>query len=174
MKRIFLTLTALIILGSFSANAQKVGYCEIEKIISIMPEYEQAKAKLEGEMQEIQNQAEEMQVEFNNKYKEYTDNLALDDNDPKKWSPAIQQVKEQELQQLQQRIQDFQLTAQQSFQDRQLELIQPITDKVDSVLDVIMAEDGYLYIIKDLSIIQVNKKKVDDVGPKVKQKLGLQ
>ncbi len=164
----------MLILGSFSANAQKVGYCELEKIISIMPEYEKAKAKLEGEMQDIQNQAEEMQVEFNNKYKEYTDNMALADSDDKKWSPAIQQVKEQELQQLQQRIQDFQMTAQQTLQDRQLQLMQPITDKVDSVLDVIMNENGYLYIIKDLTVIQVNKKKVDDVGPLVKQKLGLQ
>jgi len=161
-------------LTGFAANAQKIGYCQIENVITIMPEYELAQAKLEGEMQDLQTQAEEMQVEFNNKYKAYTDNLALPDGDPNKWSTARLQVKEKELTDLQQRIQEFQSTASTTLQQRQYELLQPISDKLDSVIDVVMAEKGYSFVIKELTVIQVNKSKCDDVTPFVKQKLGLQ
>lgn len=174
MKKVFLSVITLVIFGTFSANAQKIGFCQIDQIVQIMPEYEQAKAKLEGEVQDIQNQSEEMQVEFNNKYKAYTDNVALAVGAAKKWSEAIVQVKEQELQQLQQRIQDFQQTAQQTIQQRQVDLLQPISDKVDSVIDVVMDERGISFVFKDLTIVEVNKKKCEDVSPFVKQKLGLQ
>jgi len=100
MKKVFFTIITLVIFGTFSANAQKIGFCQIDQIVQIMPEYEQAKAKLEGEVKDIQDQAEEMQVEFNNKYKAYNDNVALAAGSANKWSDAILQVKEQELQQL--------------------------------------------------------------------------
>jgi outer membrane protein len=174
MKKVFFSLIAIMMFATVGLKAQKYAYCQKDKIVQIMPEYEKAKAKLEGEVKDIQKQAEDMQVEFNNKYKAYTDNMALKDGDPKKWSPAIVQVKEQELQQLQQRIQDFQSTAQQTIQKAQVDLLKPIEQKVDSAINVVMAEKGYIFTITDLTAIQVNKKKVDDIAPLVKQKLGLQ
>jgi len=170
MKKLLLTLFLITTFGIFAGNAQKIGYCETEKIITLMPEYEKAKAKLEGEIKDVQNQMEEMQVEFNNKYKAYTDNVSLPANDPKKWSPSVQQLKEKELQDLQQRIQDFQTSIQQSLQERQIQLMQPLTNKLDSVINVVMEEKGFTFIIKDLNVIQVNKTKCEDITPLVKQK----
>ena len=160
-------------LTSFVVEAQKVGYCEIDKIIQIMPEYETAKAKIEGEVEEMQLQAEEMDVELNVKYKAYTDNVALNDGESGKWGPAILQVKEQELTQLQQRIQEFQMNSQMTLEQRQYELLEPISLKLDSAINVVMENDGYSYIIKDLTVIQVNKKKCTDISQAVKQALGL-
>ncbi len=174
MKKIILTIIGIIAFGTITVNAQKIGYCQLEDIVTIMPEYNQAQAKLEGEVADVQSQAEEMQVEFNNKYKAYTDNAALADGDANKWSPAIMQVKEQELSDLQQRIQDFQTTAQQTLQQRQMDLIQPISDKVDSVINVIMKDEGLSFVIKDLTIIDINKDKCVDVTPMIKQRLNLQ
>jgi hypothetical protein len=37
-----------------------------------------------------------------------------------------------------------------------------------------MDEKGFSYVIKDLTVIQVNKTKCEDVTPYVKQKLGIQ
>lgn len=174
MKRFYLSIIALIFVGTVSMNAQKIGYCELESIITIMPEYQLAQAQLEGEVRDIQSQAEEMQVEFNNKYQTYTDNVALAAGAAGKWSPAIQAVKEQELADLQQRITDFQSTAQQTLQTRQNELLEPISAKVDSVIDVIMVSEGITFVVKDLTVVQVNKAKCTDIGPMVKQRLGLQ
>ncbi len=175
MKKFIGILAVMFILMSFSTLVtQKIGYCDIQQIIPLMPDYEQAKAKLEAQAQDYQNQLEEMQVEFNNKYKDYTDNAALDDNDPKKWSPAIQKMKEQELTDLQQRIQDFQMTIQQELQDSQVKLLSDIQAKVDSVIDVVIQENNYWFVIENTQDIRVNKNLVDDVSPVVKQKLGLQ
>lgn len=174
MKKVFFTIITLVIFGTFSANAQKIGFCQIDQIVQIMPEYKQAKAKLEGEVKDIQDQAEEMQVEFNNKYQTYTDNVALAAGAAGKWSPAIQAVKEQELADLQQRITDFQSTAQQTLQTRQNELLEPISAKLDSVIDVIMVAEGISFVVKDLTAVQVNKAKCTDLSPMVKQRLGLQ
>lgn len=174
MKKLLLSLLLLSSIGILAGKAQKIGYCEIEKIITLMPEYEKSKAKLEGEIKDIQTQMEEMQVEFNNKYKAYTDNLSLPANDTKKWSPSVQQLKEKELQDLQQRIQDFQSSVQQTLQDRQVQLMQPLTNKLDSVINVIMDEKGFTFIIKDLTVIQINKSKCEDITPLVKQKLKIQ
>ncbi len=172
MKKTLLGLM-LIFFASF-AFGQKIAYCDVDQIIAIMPEAEQAKAKFEKEMNDINNELEEMQVEYNNKLKEYQDNLALPDNDPNKWSPIVQQNKEQELLQLQQRIVDFQTQAQQQLQQRQIELMQPVYNKVDSVLGVIAKEKGYSVIFKDRTLVYINEDKCDDVAPLVKQKLNLQ
>ena len=175
MKKIIGILAVVFILMSFTTLVtQKIGYCDVQQIIPLMPDYEQAKAKLEAQAKDYQNQLEEMQVEFNNKYKDYTDNAALADNDPKKWSPAIQKMKEQELSDLQQRIQDFQSTIQQDMQDSQVKLLSGIQSKVDSVIDIVIQQNSYWFIIENTQDIRVNKKLIDDVSPVVKQKLGLQ
>ena len=174
MKKIIFGIFGLLMITSFTVDAQKVGYCEIDGIIQIMPEYEIAKAKIEGEVEEMQLQAEEMDVELNVKYKAYTDNSALNEGDAGKWGPAILQVKEQELTQLQQRIQEFQMTSQGILEQRQYELLEPISLKLDSAINVVMNDKGYTYIIKDLTVIQVNKNKCDDISAEVKRVLGLQ
>lgn len=177
MKKVILSIiivSVIFVSVAFTVAASKIGYCDVTKIIQIMPEYEKAKATLENEITKYQNQAEQMQVEFNNKYKEYSDNMALDKSDPNKWTPAIQQMKEQELQQLQQRIQDFQQTAQQDIQTKQTDLLNAVQAKVDSAIDVVIAENNYLFIIENLQDIRVNKTLLDDVSPAVKKKLGLQ
>ncbi|MBN2891847.1 MAG: OmpH family outer membrane protein [Bacteroidales bacterium] len=174
MKKILFGIFGLLLFSSFAVNAQKIGFCEIDKIITLMPEYQRAEAQLEGEVTEIQNQLEEMQVEFNNKYKEYNDNVALKDGTTGKWSPAILKVKEQDLTQLQQRIQEFQYSVQDDLQNRQYELLEPISVKLDSVIDVVMKEKGFTFIIKDLTVIQINRDKCEDISPLVKQRLGLE
>lgn len=174
MRKIYLTIIGLVFIGTLSLNAQKIGYCELETIITIMPEYTLAQAKLEGELRDIETQAEEMQVEYNNKLQAYSDNVGLADGVTGKWSPTVLAVKEQELSDLQQRIYDFQSTAQQSLQMRQYELLEPISAKVDSVIDVIMTDEGLSFVIKDLTTVQVNKAKCIDVTPMIKQRLGLQ
>ncbi len=163
-----------LLLLSLWGFAQKIGYCQVDQIIAIMPEAEKAKAQYEKEVQDYQNELEQMQVEYNNKLKEYQDNMALPDNDPKKWSKLVIQNKEQELMQLQQRIYEFQNQAQTELQKRQVELMQPVYNKVDSVLGVIAKEKGLSIILKDNTLVYINQDKCVDVTPEVKQKLKLQ
>ncbi len=158
----------------FIVDAQKFGYFDINSVLQIMPDVEQAKAQLEKEYRDVQNQLEEMQVEYNKKLQEYQNNMQLAEDDPNKWSKAVLQLKEQELQDLQQRIINFQNTAQQTLQQRQNELLQPIYDKVKQVVDSIAKDKKLIAVWTDENVYYVNKDMVMDITADVKKALGLQ
>ncbi len=172
MKRIFVLLLAVIALNF--ADAQKFGYFDLEGVINLMPEYEKAKAQFEKEYRDVQNQLEALQVEYNKKLQELDENMQLPEGDPNKWSKAVLQLKQQELADLQQRIVNFQQTAQQTLQQRQLELMQPVYNKVDSVVDVIAKQKGYIFVVTKDNVYYINKSKVDDITGEVKKALGIQ
>ncbi len=172
MKKVlvlFLAISAWLVV-----DAQKFGYLDLQSVINAMPEMEQAKAQLEKEYRDIQNQLEEMQVEYNKKLQEYQNNMQLPDNDPNKWSKAVLQLKEQELTDLQQRIYNFQTTAQQTLQQRQTELLQPIYDKVNAKVDSIAKAKKIIAVWTQENVYYVNKDMVIDLTPEVKKALGLQ
>ncbi len=171
MKKI--AILVLVLSSWFMVNAQKFGYLDINTVLSGLPDVEQAKAQLEKEYRDVQNQLEEMQVEYNKKLQEYQNNVQLPDNDPNKWSKAVLQLKEQELQDLQQRIINFQNTAQQTLQQRQNELFQPIYDKIKGKVDSIAKVKKLMAVWTDDNVYYINKDMVLDITPDVKKALGI-
>ncbi len=172
MKKVFLFLIVLV--ASFTiSNAQKFAYIDLESVINKMPEFEKAKAQLEKEYRDVQNQLEQLQVEYNKKLQELQENMQLPDNDTNKWSKAVLQLKQQELADLQQRIVNFQNTAQQTLQQRQIDLFKPVYDKVDSVVQYIAKQKGYIFVVKKDDVYYVNKDKVDDITSEVEHYLNI-
>jgi len=171
-KTILLTGILLIFLSSFS-SAQKFGYLDTEAIIKLMPETEVAQAKFEGQVKELEAQLEEMQVEYNNLYQTYLDNEELVEGATGKWSKAIKQVKESEIMQLQERITTFQGTAQATIEEMQVELYQPIYDKVDIAVSAVAKEKGYFCVYDINSVLYINPEKCDDISADIKTKLGI-
>ena len=90
-------------------------------------------------------------------------------------SDVIRASKEQELQELQQRIQSFQQITMDNLEKTQAELMQPIMDKALNAIKAVGKEHGFTYIF-DLSQggILYNADNTEDVLPLVKKKLGLQ
>ncbi len=172
MKKLVVLVLAIVALNF--ANAQKFGYLDLETVVNAMPEFEKAKAQLEKEYRDVQSQLEALQVEYNKKLQELQDNMQLPEGDPNKWSKAVMQLKQQELGDLQQRIVNFQNTAQQTLNQRQVELFQPVYNKVDSVVDIIAQQKGYIFVITKDNVYYYNKNKVEDITSDVKKSLGLQ
>ena len=115
MKRIakLLLVSCLLLSGTINAQSKlKVGHVDSNKLLSIMPERNQVQATLETNAKEIENILAEMQDEFERKYQDY---LSKQDS----LTPLIKQTKEAELQDLQQRIQTFQVSAQQDYQAKE-------------------------------------------------------
>ncbi len=164
----------ILVMGSwFMVSAQKFGYFDLNSVLKTLPAVEKAKAQLEKEYRDVQNQLEEMQVEYNKKLQEYQNNMQLPDSDTSKWSPAVVQLKEQELQDLQQRIVSFQNTAQQTLQKRQTELFQPIQDQIKTKVDSIAKAKKLMAVWTDDNVYYINKNMVTDITPEVKKALGL-
>ena len=172
MKR-FIGISVLVIIVTFvgqNALAQnlKFGHINRNELIQAMPEFDSAKVKLEKLNTELQNTAELLQVELNNKYETYL-------KESKNLTDLVKQTKEQELQDAQKRLTDFQTNAQTQMQEMQVKLFTPVTEKADKAIKDVGKENGYIYIF-DLSqnqIIYFDEAKSTNVMQLVKNKLGL-
>lgn len=173
-KPVFLILGVILFLSSVSVNAQKTfAFFDMEQIFSIMPEATLAEAQFEGEQTKIMSQFEEMQVEFNKLYEEFTQNQGLKTTDPNKWSAIILEDKQLELTGIQERMQRFQTTAQQSLQETQMKLLEPVYNKIDSAVAVVVDSKGYPFAFDKGDVFYINEKKCDDITPLIKKVLGL-
>ena len=155
---------------SATAQSFKFGHINSDELIQSMPEYDSATVKLEKFRKELVNALELMQVEWNNKSDSYQ-------KESKNLSDIVKQTKEQELMDIQKRIQDFQTNAQQQLQNKQAELFQPIVGKVDKAIKDVGKENGFLYVF-DISaskatLLYFDETKSTNVMPLVKTKLGL-
>ena len=88
---------------------------------------------------DLQDQLEQIQVEFNQKYSDYQKNAST-------YNDTIRQMKESELQQLDQRLREFQQIAYQDLQRKQGELMTPIIEKANEAVTAVAKEGGYIAI----------------------------
>jgi outer membrane protein len=169
MKRI-LGLITIVILTALTTEAQtlKFGHINSDELIQAMPEFDSANVKLENLQKELMNTLELMSVELNNKSEAYN-------KESKNLTDIVRQTKEQELVDLNRRIQEFQTNAQNRFQNTQVELLQPIYAKVDKVLKDLGKENGFVYIfdIAKGGLVFYDETKSTNVMPLAKAKLGL-
>ena len=167
MKRI-IGIAALVILVATAAQAQnlKFGHINSDELIQAMPEFDSANVQLENFRQELVNALELMSVELNNKSDAYN-------KQSKTLTEVVRQTKEQELIDLNRRIQDFQASAQEQLQNKQIELFQPIYTKVDKAIKDVGKENGFVYIFNIGSTLYVDETKSVNILPLAKTKLGL-
>ncbi|HLO57108.1 MAG TPA: OmpH family outer membrane protein [Bacteroidales bacterium] len=173
MKKVFgLLIIAGLVLTSgsiFAQNPLKIGHIDSRLVFAAMPESDSAQKKLEREAAVMQQTLEELQVEFNKKYDEYT-KLSNDPN----VNPVILNSKQEELASLNQRSQTFQQEADKSLSDKRAELFKPIQDKAIKAVNDVAAENGFTYIFDTAGgMIVYTAPESQDILPLVKTKLGL-
>lgn len=165
IKNIILAAVAVLFTVSASAQTQKFAHIDSQKLIAQLDEFKQAQAKLEAESAKISEQMQSMQQELQTKYNDY---MAKADSLP----DVVRQVKEQELQEMQQRMQVMGKAADQSLQQTQAKLLQPIFNKVQEAIDAVGKENGFIYIF-DLSsqVVLFHSEQSTDAEPLVLAKI---
>ena len=168
MKTILRTITAatMILALSLSANAQKMAHINLDSLLSMMPESKTAKQSGQDYYKQLEATVATMQTELQTKYQEYTQNQGT-------YTDLIKQTKEKELNELNQRIQDFQVSAQQDLQKKNEALSKPIYEKAKKAIDQVAKENGYKYVFDTSSGIVLYSEPSDDVLGLVKKKLDL-
>jgi outer membrane protein len=170
IARLFMLSAILLIpAGLFSQKQIKLGHIDSQKLIMAMPESDSAQKKLQKVEQEFQATLEELQVEFNRKFKNYQDNYTT-------MTELIRSTKESELNELSERIQNFQTQAQQDFERQRVELFRPIQEKAKKAVDEVAEENGFTYIFDigpGVGAIVYASPDTEDILPLVKAKLGL-
>ena len=175
MKKILkLTLAVALMLCATAASAQKFGRVDLAAIVPNMPEFKEAQTNLEAYGMDLQNQLEQIQVEFNQKYAEYEKNRAT-------YTDTIRQMKESELQQLQQRFQEFQQIAQQDIQQKEAELMEPIYNKANEAVKAVAEAGGYMAIFStagdmatSAGLAYFDPAALTDITADVKKNLGIE
>jgi outer membrane protein len=140
MKKLMkLALVAVLALSATTVFGQKFGRVDLASIVPNMPEYQEAVANLETYGKDLQDQLEQIMVEFNTLYANYEKSAAT-------MTDSVRQLKERELAELQQRYQDFSQIAQQDIQRKETELMTPIYTKADEAVKTVAKNGGYIAI----------------------------
>jgi len=169
MKKVFgILLFAVLIFTAQDGFAQsfKTGHINRDEIIMSMPDYDSAMKQYNAYGQELTNALELMQVEYNNKLDQYV-------KDSKNLTDLVKANKEQELADMQNRINNFQQQAQVQLQDKQAELLNPIIEKATTAINAVAKDGGFIYIYDVRTLVYVDTVKSTDIGPLVKTKLGI-
>ena len=173
MKKLSLIIIASVFLGlagqKLNAQELKFGHIDTEELMQALPETDTAIARLERFGRELSNFLELLQVELNNKMYEY-------EREAGNWVDLVRETKANELMDLNRRFQEAQQTAQQQYQERQVEYLQPIFAKVEKAIQDVGRENGFIYIFsigQGTSVSYFDETKSVDIMPLAKAKLGV-
>lgn len=164
----FIAFIGAILLSSVAVAQQKIGHINAEELLQFMPETKEAQNTLDAYTEQLQKDVKDMETEFQTKLADLNNNKA-------NMSQIMQDNKTQELQQLQQRIQDYSIRAREDLQKKQLDLLKPIVDKANTAINEVAKENNFTYVFdssqsKAVVIFAVDS---EDIMPLVKAKLGL-
>ncbi len=164
LKKLVLTVATV---GTFSvAHAQKIAHLSFDSLISLMPETKTATEAAQVFFKGLEQESIAMQTELENKYRDYMEKQAG-------MNDLIRKSKEEDLQQLQKRIQDFQGQADTEYRRKTAELTAPIVKKAKAGIDAVAKEGGYKYVL-DTSTERTSvlySEASDDILAAVKKKL---
>lgn len=171
MKRILSVLVVIVLLGitslSYGQNKLKIGHINSNELLDKMSGRDSAKTKLEKYYKDLEGQIKAMQQELETKYTDYQTN-------EKNMTDLIKKTKMAELKDMQDRIDNFQKSAQEDFQKKQNEIFKPIIDKVKKAIEDVAKENGYSYVLdSSANNVVLFAEPSDDILPLVKKKLGL-
>jgi outer membrane protein len=134
-----LTMTMTGVLAAQTA-ASKIVYVNSQKIIAQAPGRADAEAQFQKEMDQYKAQVQKLGDSLKTQIADYQKNQAT-------MRPAARAAREKDLggkqQAYQQHVQELEQTAQQ----REAELVRPIMEQINKIIEQIRSENGYLFIL---------------------------
>ncbi|MEM6359575.1 MAG: OmpH family outer membrane protein [Bacteroidota bacterium] len=170
-KRSLLAVLAFSLIGvcAQAQSAMKIGYADVDYILSQMPESKQVESDLQATNKQLQSQLEAKYTEYQQKLQAYQQGAAT-------MLDAVRQDKERELAGLEQNIQKFQQDAQASIQKKTAELMEPLTKKIGDMINAVATEQGYTHVLNGqvggIDVVLYADEKYD-ISDEVLKKMGI-
>lgn len=165
-KILRLTLLLAVIITTNLAAQSKFGHINSTLLLQSMPETKNADTTVQKFGASLESQLKTMTAEYQNKVADYK-------SKEESMADPIKDAKLKEISDLEQRIQDFQESAQSSIQKKKEELYSPIIKKAEDAIHALAKEKGYAYIFDTSVGAFLYAQDSDDVMSMVKAKLGL-
>lgn len=153
-----------LVAGNMAQAQMKIGYLNTSELIALMPETKAADSQFNAFAQKLQETLRPMQEDLQKKFAEYQQGQAT-------MADAIKESKEKELQDLNQRIDQFQVKSQQDMEKKRQELMSPILEKVQTAIRSVASTNKFTYILDSNSVL--HGPEGDNVLPLVKKELGI-
>jgi len=163
MKKITLILT-LSIFCTTAVFAQKYGHINSYEVMMAMPGIDSVQIKVAEFKKELETIYENMRNEFQTK----KDKL---DKEAGTMSSAVRKLREDELNSILYRIQEFEYTFEDSVQEESMKLFAPLQERIIDAINDVAKENKYNYIFNIQNLLYYDGG--DDVTPLVKKKLGI-
>lgn len=159
------TLLMLMLALPFALSAQKLGYVNSQELFSQMPELNQVKLRMDTLQNQYETSLANMQEEFNKKVSAFQSEQA-------NLTDGVKEFRQQELAEMEQRIQLFYQTAQQDIQKKQQEYLTPLHEKMTKAIQTVGEAEGFTYIFDSAAMVYISPDAVN-VMPQVKTRLGI-
>ena len=166
MKNLKSLIFIVLVTTSVALKAQKIAFIELDSLLSVMPEMAEAKKASADHYKQLESTLTAMQKDLNDKLNDFQTN-------EKSYTDLIKTTKQKELQDLNQRIQDFQVQAQTDFQKKNDELTKPINAKAKKAIDKVAKAKGYKMVIDSSVGVLLYSEPADDIFNAVKVELGI-
>lgn len=155
-------------IGNESLQAQKFGYLDSSTILAEMPEVKQAESQLSTLQKQLQKKGQQKLESLQNKYQDLARQEQAGEIAPKALQEQAELLKAEELE-----LSQYEQEMQQQIMNKREELLQPILDRVQTIIDDVAAEEGYVYVFDSSTGILLYADDALDITSKVKAKLGL-
>ncbi len=147
---------------------QKIGHIDAEKLLQMMPETKLAQEQIETYGRQLEKDMTDMEAELELKIQQFRRDDAMMTN-------LSRETRTREIQELQARIQEYGMKAQEELQNKQVELLTPIIEKATNAVKEVADEGKYSYILdsSQSKAVVIYQENGDDILEKVKKKLGI-
>lgn len=162
MKKIIIVMLLIV---PMALSAQKFGHINTQELFAQMPEVAQIKLKMDTIQGQYEAQLASMNEEIQKKAQDYQAQEAT-------MPDAVKQIRQQELQEMQQRIQLFYQTAEQDIQKKQQDLLTPVHERMAKAIKAVGERENYTYIFDSAAMVHIGNDAID-ATPAVKKELGI-
>jgi outer membrane protein len=169
MKRVLLALALTIGFAATAVAQQKIGHIDVEELVAVMPETQTANAEIQKYQEQLEGDSQAMQEEYMTKMQNAQANVDT-------WTQLRLQKEQEELEAMGQRIMQFNQSAQQELQRKQMDLMLPIIEKAQEAINAVAKSNSFTYILDSSKgkAVVVFLENGEDIMPLVKAELGIQ
>jgi outer membrane protein len=166
-KLVVLVCIAVAGMVSTEASAQtapmKAAYVSVDEVVQMMPEYKKAM----GDLAQFDSA---LQINYAETLQELNRQDSIMKADSTKWSNAQKTAKKENLRKLFTDLQGFEQSYQQQMQAKNEELLAPVAQKANQLIQDVAKASGYSHVFRKEALLVYPE--ADDLLPLVKKKLG--
>ena len=151
---------------SVVAQSQKFAYVDFSELVQLMPEMDQARAALEENSKANEEILMTMYKEYQSKGQEYQQKAST-------WTPAVREIKEKELMDIQSRLEQTQQSLQLELQQLQNQLQAPVVEKAQNAVNELAKSKGVVAVFDKSTFLYIDETQMVDLTPEARVALAI-